>query len=704
MPLAYLVREENFSMVNTQIKIVVGHGGYADALQASTAQHTINWWDTTDTNAVVCTECFAAVQLRMYLCKIAGVDVDNHKVFPIVSDDHKHQGDQILIGNQKTNSEIRRLNNSSYNTTIAELSPEGCHVASVTHDNHTKVLIGGLDRVGTLYGVYAYLTHLGFRWYGQGDAETIIPDTITLLGCNLVETPSFITRGVYSECIDDSNSDFIQWLTCNRINFVRLENVLDPHELKKRGIHICVGGHSILHDYLNPQVYRKDHPDWYGYVEGTRNHTMGDGSGEGFGVNYCTSNKEATVQLCNNIIEDLAYGNLKEVDYLNFWLLDNGRWCECDACTETGNYSYRLMLLVYQLDKMIKDTTAIKRTVKILFPAYHETLEPPNKPLPSDFDYHTCIVSYFPIERCYVHYIDDTNCTETNVDLIQTYSRWTTAQPRVYQGSVLVGEYYNVSAFASCHIPTMNMMKHDIPYYYQTNTRHMHYMHVTDTDWGGLRVTNYLFANLLWNVHGDYDALMQEYYTLFYDDVSATMQEFYTQLEVAMQNAKALKHYQYADGVRHQLATKLNHDEASLFPLKHLQYDNQLDDKNAGISVVETIELVKKCRICIDAALIQSKNPKVITRLMADEARFTYTENMFHFIYYMIRIHKAEKQGCDHIARLSFQKASEYAQKLELYQVYNKRIPRFTQFDNGLAASWCLPAYMRYKNRYQGGV
>ena len=132
------------------------------------------------------------------------------------------------------------------------------------------------------------------------------------------------------------------------------------------------------------------------------------------GDNYCTTNSYATEELCKNIIESLISGKLQYVDYINLWLLDNGKWCTCESCEEAGNYAYKLLMIVYNLRKKIVEAMKeqrLKRNVKVAFPAYHETLPAPNKPLPEDFDYENCYVIYL-IERCYVHNFNDESCTE----------------------------------------------------------------------------------------------------------------------------------------------------------------------------------------------------------------------------------------------------------------------------------------------------
>ncbi|MGL1890513.1 MAG: DUF4838 domain-containing protein [Spirochaetaceae bacterium] len=677
--------------MNYDIKIIVNLGAFKSFNEALQSEQNINWWDEKNINNEICSECFAAVELRKHLCLLFNLNQNDKTIFPI-TDRESVEEDGIYLG-------------SKYYTDSKNNSSESFTVRSITANGYKKLYLSGKGRSGTLYAVYSYLEKLGFSWYGIGDNNRALSKTeySFMEPCDYRESPSFITRGCYSEFIDDTNEQFVDWLSRNRVNFVALDSVTNPYNLKKRGIKICMGGHHLLYEYLNPSIYGKQHPNWFGLIDGKRSFEIGDGGQEGFGHNYCTSNLEASDQLCRNLVKSLIDGNLKHTDYLNFWLLDNGRWCECDECRNLGNYSFRLSKLVYLLDKSIKEAQnrgVINRDIKILYPAYHETLEAPNNPLPDDFDYETCIVTYFPIERCYVHKINDKKCTETNQELMETYDQWTLNENRNYRGSVLVGEYYNVSSFASSHIPLMQIMKHDIPFYYQSGSRHMHYMHMSDRNWGGMRLTNYQFQKMLWNVDTDVDKLLEDYYNNFYVEVSQNMRQFYELLEKAMCNAKAFKHYQYNNGIRHQLSWILRDESKDVFPLKHLQYDTKIDDDNGGISVVEMISLLKECRVILDRALMGSRNSIVVERLLEDDARFTYTEDIIHFTYYLIQVNLQRKAKNESLAANSFKHAKRYAIQLENNTQMVKKTRRFDLFDNGLLASWCEPVYRKYQSIY----
>ncbi|WP_135555136.1 DUF4838 domain-containing protein [Paenibacillus cymbidii] len=719
--------------------IVVNKGRFATVPEAAFAEREVDWSDESNPDAAACTACFAAVELRRHLCRLTGADALDERHFPFLDMDSpvpEEATDRILVGGPAHNTRTRRLfelHRLDRREEWTQLPGEGYWVLTLEEEGRRSLLLAGTCRVGTLYAVYAFLETLGFRWFGLGDIGAVNPPVAPFVvpPRDFADFPRFRTRGIYSEHIDDSSEELTDWLGRNRINFAFLDRVHEPHKLKKRGVRICAGGHNILSRYLNPHrpypyplaedpysvspeyrsgmegdgipTYFEAHPEWFGLVDGKRSDNVGEGEEEGCGDNYCTTNEDATTELCKNVVQDLIDGEWKHVDYVNFWMLDNGRWCSCELCEAAGNYSYKMILVANRLRQTIRQALqqgALKRDIKILFPVYHETLPPPDRPLPDDYDYANCYPTYFPIERCYVHFLEDEACTETNADLMRTYRPWTTAPDRHYTGELFIGEYYNVGSFAASPVPFMTIMKHEIPFYYKTGIRHFHYMHMTDRRWGTTALTNYQLYRLLWNPESDSEPLLADYFSLSYKELATEMRHFYETLETAMRNAKFLKHYQYLGDQRLSLAGLLVRDAEQLFPLRHMQYDTVLDDPNAGISLVQTVELLARCRRQIDSALMAARDEAVVRRLLEDEMRFSYLEDMVHFLYNMARTNLFRWSGREQQAKRAFARARAYAEKLERNQEATKPSGRFDLYNNGLKASWAEPAYRRYFEQY----
>jgi len=99
-------------------------------------------------------------------------------------------------------------------------------------------------------------------------------------------------------------------------------------------------------------------------------------------------------------------------------------------------------VLVHLLDQQIKKARAdgrINRSVRIRFLAYADVIEPPSRPLPGGFDYETCVATFFPIRRCYVHNINQRDC-QRNAEYMQQLYGWTSDPRRHYRGQMCIGE------------------------------------------------------------------------------------------------------------------------------------------------------------------------------------------------------------------------------------------------------------------------
>ncbi|MFS0725071.1 DUF4838 domain-containing protein [Paenibacillus sp. 1P07SE] len=736
----------------TGIRIMADTGSFGSIREAAGAERRIDWWDeAASAEAAACTTCYGAVELAEHLCLVYGETPiwmgsrDEGVVEDVPLKESGHLTIWVGIPAAGTTGEVAWHAWLAGRTDEWELLPdEGYVVVSRLMEDGTHWIITGRERRGTLYGVYALLEKLGFRWYGLGKRGAHIPQDANLTDepFELMDYPRFLTRGVYSEHIGDDNPELIDWLGRNRINFASLDRVADPHALQKRGIRLCMGGHHILYRFLNPHAvypyrpagspagddpedpyepgdeerpapsredgrltYAEAHPEWFGLVDGKRSFDVGEGNREGFGDNFCTTHPDAVRELCLRVTEDLIDGQWRYADDLNFWMLDNGTWCQCPRCEQSGNYAYKMILLVHALSsylELARTEGRLKRRIRILFPIYHETLPAPDRPLPADFDYSRCFPTYFPIERCYVHTLADPGCTESNQELMATFVPWTTDPDRHYLGDLFVGEYYNVSSFAACPVPLMTMMAADIPFYYRSGVRHLHYMHLTDRSWGPLTLTNYQLYRMLWHPELDSEELLADYYRAYYGESASKARQFYEKLEEAMRNSKYLKHYQYSRGIRHSLTGYLREDADELFPLLHMKYDTQDNSPNSGISLTETVAQLYACRALLDAAIDVARDEVMMERLLEDERRFRYLEDMILTIYGLVRTHRFTRTGRLALARRSFLRLRSHAEALERETELIIPTTRFPLYDNGLKATWCEQAYERYLTMYGG--
>ena len=675
-----------------QVTILVNKGKFATLEEAANADDKVNWVDADRSDDRACSESFAALELMHFLPLCSTVPAE--KISINTTGKLPLQGDVIILGSRQSNKLINILKA----TQTGELkSDQSFRIQTISKEGRTITIIEGKDRQGTLYGVYDYLETLGINFFGLGEQGTVYPKQKSALpkDLNIIENPSFLSRG-FIGLGNRGEKDIFQWMVRNRMNYCD-ETSQDVGFRKKLGMVLVKGGHGVQPMFLpakkeypyNHAIFKGDehkpkepyapsteytgdtdgdgkltyfeaHPEWYGLRKGKRSikSTYPED-------NYCTTNKDATKELAKNLAQCLVDGPWINVDIANFWMHDEGGWCECENCKKIPVLSDRLFEVVYvvqkEIDKAKKDGR-LKRDVLLASLAYMETLPPPQRPLPADFHYDNFSVTFFPIERCYAHTFNDESCTEVNHPMCKDYNGWTSGENRHYKGSILMGEYYNVSSFKSLPIVYSKIMTSDIPWYYKTGTRHFNYMHTPTHSWGTWTLNQHLLAKLLWNHEENPDQLLNNYFARYYPTTGNQTRKFYNYLEQALANLKPFKHY--AGKKLYKMRTRLARDTMNIFPLDHLHYESYHPAQNDGPDVVEMVELMKQARKELDAAKLLCRDKTEEARLIDDERRFAYGEDMVNFYYHLVRTALFHRNAQTASAKHEFSKAKIFADKL----------------------------------------
>ncbi len=685
------------------ISIVVNPGPFGSVESAGMAEDRVNWWDQDRTDDHACTESFAALELLKFL-QLGGMDKGTRIDLLPVDKGMPATGSVILIGTTASNSLLREYISEPTEPQDPNLSGESYRIRAFHEGERLITLIQGMGRIGCLYGTYDYLERLGFRFFGLGDQGTVIPTGPITLPEELDDhmVPAFQSRGFWA-WEDRGDEDFLLWMARNRMNYWTAAQH-NPHFCKKIGLKLVIGGHAPYKLFIDPDgpypfnhprfegdedkpkdpyvssstgEFKGDldgdgqlcnfeaHPDWYGLLKGERQREMD----ENFGAcNICTSNHDGADFLARNFVQSLIDGAWKYVDIVNFWALDARPWCECERCTRLGSETNRLLLLVHQVQKVMKEAQSagrLSRQVLLHTCAYHETLNPPDRPLPPDFDYNTISVTLYPIGRTYTHPFGDPESTQINQPMAQHFLGWT--RGKHYHGAVCIGEYYNVSRLRILPVVYTHIMAADIPWFYRYGVRHFQYMHTPTKNWGTWTINQRLMAQLLWNPLIDVDAFLSDYYEKFYPATTNQTRSFYEHLEKAMSNIKALKHYVETPECQdrsYALSNRLNSMKEDLFPLKSLQYNESHPVTDDGLDVVEILSEIDLARQALNQALLDCTDSNERKRLIEDERRFAYGEAMMHLFNHLIRASMFHHRKDPELARMEVAKAKVHADNL----------------------------------------
>ena len=669
--------------------IVVNQGDFASAEEASAASNKVDWFGSDPTSATVCTESFAATELRHYLCALTGLDANDPTQFPIRGDREAVAGNVIIVGNELSNRQCAAYKAELGFAREGSLFPgvEGFRIRTIRQGDRMVLLLAGFDRVGTLYSVYDFLGLCGVRWFSPGLSGEVVPASpdLSVPVLDRSDFPKFAIRGYWAEFFVSENEfvrpvgkkgtiDFFNWMARNRMNLWSSgEMGVPPGEMKKRGLHLSAGGHTFytlidpnapypyhhsqfprsastvpdpyavsrdFHGDVNGDgilTYSEAHPEWYGLgTDGKRHFTT-----DPFGYNFCTSNKDMQTEFIKNLVEKLATGEWKYADYLDWWPEDADNWCVCDDCKALGSPTDRNLIMTHFIREGLKQALVdgrLKRDIKVKFLIYSSAgvIDPPTKPLPKGFDYDGIMGTFFPIYRCYVHPLDDPACTEFNLHYFKYLNAWRTSP--YYKGKFMIGEYYNISYFRDLPILFTQSMEHDIRFYYESGARAMHYMHVPMGNWGPRTITNYQFSRMLWDPSTDIPAMKDDYFRARYEGASAQMRDFYASLERAMIN---VPEYLATPGEDENLGGRLRAfaegKTTNIFPYQHLRMSGDHPPPDNGPSMEDTIQELSRTEHFMDQALATPVGDRARGCVLEDEALFRYADATVRLYYHMAR-------------------------------------------------------------------
>ncbi|MBN1256240.1 MAG: DUF4838 domain-containing protein [Planctomycetes bacterium] len=670
-------------------------GNFNSVDEAAMAEERIDWTEKENLDQEACTLSFASKEIVEHLHKISAVNFVHCDNLSSFSNSPERNG--VIILAPHSFAESHELIKPFLDPIEIPSGAQAFLLRSFEIEKHRWYLVLGSDRAGALYGAYELLKSLSIRWFSPDPQGTDLPTSLPspLPELNTSQSPSFLSRGFSGG--NRGDRAFLLWMARNQLN-LWTPTEADRAFGKKLCLKFSMAGHRIFGRYIPPEEYFEKHPEWYGLHNGQRQNRVD--SLEGY--NMCFSNAEARQKIAEALTEDLISGEYFYVDKMNIWPIDNGKWCECDDCQALGNPTNQLLLLIHDCNSEVRKARRegrLQREVEIAFLAYHETLPVPSRPLPEGFDHEHIIATFFPIERCYAHPFADPSCTEINQAMRDYWEAWT--RPDCYfKGDMQMGEYYNVALFAGIPVVFMKILAADIPYYYATGARHMHYMHVAIADWGTMALTNYQYAALLWNHELDSATFLEDFMARRYREQAALMYEFYSLLEKAMGNAKALKHYTGMMGVnRHCFWSSLRtpaspENPVELFQTEHFPYAPRERTNNNAPSFLEMLEMLEEAKGMLDQALLECRDPEVALRLAADARRFRYGRKVVYFLYHFARLRMFENQGDQERAKLEAETLCMYGEALRrITRMVNSLSIRERAYKNGLTATWLIEAY-----------
>ena len=276
-------------------------------------EYVDNGQDVSDYSIVISQSANKSIQYGATILQTR-IEQATGATLPIVTDDTAEGDLEIILGNT-TREESAQIDFDS-------LGEESFVVQTVEDD----LVIAGNDR-GLLYGVYAYLESIGFRFYTTDTEkipyadEVFIPEEISLTW-----KPTFDYRETMYEMTWDPD-----WAVSQRINSDFMRSSLKSDD-KYGGFAGYIGGSSWMVHTLSkllPESHFTAHKEYFAEVNGAR----AVKNGAGHYNQPCLTNEGAYQLILSNALAKITSD--KKSNILSVSENDGGDYCRCENCTES---------------------------------------------------------------------------------------------------------------------------------------------------------------------------------------------------------------------------------------------------------------------------------------------------------------------------------------------------------------------------------
>ncbi len=358
-----------------------------------------------------------------------------------------------------------------------------------------RVDIRGLSDEGTMFGVYELLEQIGFRWYTLGDMGRVVPegDTVAVELQTNSQAPDIVYRRLQHVPVR------MPWSRRARLG----------------GESRSTGRHGI------PGLPRGDfdeNPEWYSLTGGERRARQD-----------CLSNPEV-LERATEGIRSQAERQGGDVQYVGAASHDGGGFCECEGCKELDQGVYdpfgdresmtdRYIWFFNQILDELEDEFPNLHIVHYTYSAHM---------MPPEVEMNERIVPVFaPITMERLRGMDN----PMGIDryplrwLIDEYAD-RGVNEMYYRG------YFGNLACMGFPWSQLDRVRNDIPALMERGVSVFRVETIWPT-WCSNFFNWYVAARLWWDVETDVDALLDEFYELYYGPAEDVMRAFHEDLESA---------------------------------------------------------------------------------------------------------------------------------------------------------------------------
>jgi hypothetical protein len=423
----------------------------------------------------------AARVLQDYLIQITKA------ALPIVPASKPGCRNEIILGQNE------RLDALGINVNFNELGADGFVIKT---DSARLIIAGGSDK-GTLFGVYAFLEkYFGCRMYTP--KVKIIPshDTLIIGKIQDKEIPKIGYRTIHYKSSWDA--EYVDWHKLN-------------HDAE--GERPAWG--SWVHTFnqlVPPEVYFKDHPEYFALRDGKRLPTQ-----------LCLSNPEVVKLVIQNLRREIAKN--PSAKYWSVSQNDNRQYCMCDQCRaldeKEGAHSGTMINFVNQVAREFPD-----HMISTL--AYEYTRKAPATIRPEkNVNIMLCSIEVrrdVPIART-----DDSMC----VSFVRDVSDWGKIASDIIIWDYVIQFNNLVSPF-----PNLQVLQPNLQFFVRNGVTAMFEQGNREVGGEFAELRSYLIAKLLWNPDANADSIMNDFLSGYYGAAGKCVRQYIDEMKDALLSSK----------------------------------------------------------------------------------------------------------------------------------------------------------------------
>ena len=483
-------------------------------------------------------ELKASEVLQTLLLEISGA------AFPIVSANETRSRYEVVLGQNE------RLDELNLNINLNALKDDGF----VIRTDSARLIIAGGNEKGTLYGVYTFLEkYLECRMYTP--KVKVIPkkDRITLGNINDTQIPVIGFRDTHYRVT--WNDEYTAW-----------------HKLD----HDANGGRTdwgmwvhTFNELVPPEVYYKDHPEYFAEVKGKRIPTQ-----------LCLANSDVLNITVQNLRRKIAQN--PTALYWSVSQNDNRDYCTCEKCKaiddREGSPSGSIISFVNQVADQFPD-----KMISTL--AYEYGRHAPKTLRPR---------SNVNIMLCSIEAYRDKPITEDpkSADFVKDVEDWGKISSDIIVWDYVIQFNNLISPFPNLHVLKPNIQffaKHGVNAMFEQGNREV------GGEFAELRA--YLISKLLWDPEANVDTLMNDFLRGYYGAAAKPIRQYIDEMrEALLKSGQPLRIF----GTPNEAATSY------LTPSLIQRYEYLLDEAERAVAnTPDVLERVRIARLPLEFAIME---------------------------------------------------------------------------------------------------